>query len=111
MGDHHHRVRTRCYTRLEQPSDILLVARPIPFSESAPQSRFRRYVRRLHGSPIARRKKPGLNPVVDSEGGILKARLTFPPEYPLLPPEMKFLTPMWHPNGQCTRHPHHYLGY
>jgi len=32
------------------------------------------------------------------EGGILKARLTFPPEYPLLPPSMKFLTPMWHPN-------------
>jgi len=32
------------------------------------------------------------------EGGILKARLTFPPEYPLLPPTLKFLTPMWHPN-------------
>jgi len=32
------------------------------------------------------------------EGGILKARLTFPPEYPLLPPKMKFVTPMWHPN-------------
>jgi len=32
------------------------------------------------------------------EGGMLKARLTFPPEYPLLPPTMRFLTPMWHPN-------------
>jgi len=32
------------------------------------------------------------------DGGFLKARLTFPPEYPLLPPKMKFLTPMWHPN-------------
>ncbi|KAI0033038.1 ubiquitin-conjugating enzyme/RWD-like protein [Vararia minispora EC-137] len=32
------------------------------------------------------------------EGGFFKARLTFPPEFPLLPPEMKFITPMWHPN-------------
>ncbi|KAH6911980.1 ubiquitin-conjugating enzyme [Coprinopsis sp. MPI-PUGE-AT-0042] len=32
------------------------------------------------------------------EGGFFKARLTFPPEYPLLPPKMRFLTDMWHPN-------------
>ncbi|KAK0213496.1 ubiquitin-conjugating enzyme [Armillaria fumosa] len=32
------------------------------------------------------------------EGGFFKARLTFPPEYPLLPPKMRFVTPMWHPN-------------
>ncbi|KAG7562824.1 hypothetical protein FFLO_01779 [Filobasidium floriforme] len=32
------------------------------------------------------------------EGGFLKARLTFPEEYPLLPPKMRFLTDMWHPN-------------
>lgn len=32
------------------------------------------------------------------EGGFLKARLSFPEEYPLLPPKMKFLTEMWHPN-------------
>ncbi|KAH8923632.1 ubiquitin-conjugating enzyme [Atractiella rhizophila] len=32
------------------------------------------------------------------EGGFLKARLSFPPEFPLLPPKMKFLTQMWHPN-------------
>ncbi|VDB86739.1 unnamed protein product [Peniophora sp. CBMAI 1063] len=32
------------------------------------------------------------------EGGFLKARLTFPPEFPLLPPTMRFLTEMWHPN-------------
>ncbi|KAJ3843313.1 ubiquitin-conjugating enzyme [Lentinula raphanica] len=32
------------------------------------------------------------------EGGFFKARLTFPPEFPLLPPKMKFITPMWHPN-------------
>jgi len=32
------------------------------------------------------------------EGGFFKARLTFPKEYPLLPPKMKFITAMWHPN-------------
>lgn len=32
------------------------------------------------------------------EGGFFKARLSFPPEYPLLPPKMRFITPMWHPN-------------
>ncbi|KAF8591773.1 ubiquitin-conjugating enzyme [Ramaria rubella] len=32
------------------------------------------------------------------EGGFLKARLSFPPEFPLLPPTMRFITPMWHPN-------------
>ncbi|RMD44366.1 hypothetical protein DV735_g704, partial [Chaetothyriales sp. CBS 134920] len=31
-------------------------------------------------------------------GGFFRARLSFPPEYPLLPPKMKFETPMWHPN-------------
>lgn len=32
------------------------------------------------------------------EGAILKARLIFPPEYPLLPPKMIFDSEMWHPN-------------
>ncbi|KAH9052010.1 ubiquitin-conjugating enzyme [Lactarius deliciosus] len=32
------------------------------------------------------------------EGGFFKARLSFPPEFPLLPPKMRFITPMWHPN-------------
>ncbi|KAK9460758.1 ubiquitin-conjugating enzyme/RWD-like protein [Lipomyces oligophaga] len=32
------------------------------------------------------------------EGGFFKARLSFPTEYPLLPPKMSFETPMWHPN-------------
>ncbi|KAK9456730.1 ubiquitin-conjugating enzyme/RWD-like protein [Dipodascopsis uninucleata] len=32
------------------------------------------------------------------EGGIFKARLSFPQEFPLLPPKMRFETPMWHPN-------------
>lgn len=34
-----------------------------------------------------------------SEGGFFKARLLFPPEFPLLPPKMRFITPMWHPNS------------
>ncbi|ELU37508.1 ubiquitin-conjugating enzyme domain-containing protein [Rhizoctonia solani AG-1 IA] len=33
-----------------------------------------------------------------SEGGIFKARLTFPENFPLYPPEMRFITKMWHPN-------------
>ncbi|OCF33957.1 ubiquitin-conjugating enzyme E2 G1 [Kwoniella heveanensis CBS 569] len=33
------------------------------------------------------------------EGAILKARLIFPPEFPLLPPKMIFDSEMWHPNG------------
>jgi len=32
------------------------------------------------------------------EGGFLRARLSFPSEYPLLPPKMRFITPMWHPS-------------
>ncbi|KAI0276038.1 ubiquitin-conjugating enzyme/RWD-like protein [Russula aff. rugulosa BPL654] len=32
------------------------------------------------------------------EGGFFRARLTFPPEFPDLPPKMRFITPMWHPN-------------
>ncbi|KAI5282467.1 Ubiquitin-conjugating enzyme E2 15 [Ascosphaera acerosa] len=31
-------------------------------------------------------------------GGFFKASLSFPQEYPLLPPKMKFETPMFHPN-------------
>ena len=36
------------------------------------------------------------------EGGFLKAELVFPPEYPLLPPKMKFKSPMWHPNSASS---------
>ncbi|KAM9061489.1 ubiquitin-conjugating enzyme E2 G1 [Monodelphis domestica] len=32
------------------------------------------------------------------EGGVFKAHLTFPKDYPLRPPEMKFITEIWHPN-------------
>ena len=32
------------------------------------------------------------------EGGFFKAILKFPEDYPSNPPEMKFLTEMWHPN-------------
>ncbi|KAK9317805.1 ubiquitin-conjugating enzyme/RWD-like protein [Lipomyces starkeyi] len=32
------------------------------------------------------------------EGGFFKARLSFPEEYPLQPPKMRFETAMWHPN-------------
>ena len=32
------------------------------------------------------------------EGGFFKARLSFPQEYPLMPPVMKFSSQIWHPN-------------
>ena len=32
------------------------------------------------------------------EGGFFKALLKFPEDYPNNPPEMKFVTEMWHPN-------------
>ncbi|SGY63150.1 BQ5605_C007g04778 [Microbotryum silenes-dioicae] len=33
------------------------------------------------------------------EGAFLRATLTFPQDFPLRPPKMKFLTEMWHPNS------------
>ena len=35
------------------------------------------------------------------EGGIFPAELSFPKDYPLSPPKMKFLGEIWHPNGIC----------
>jgi len=35
-------------------------------------------------------------------GGFFRARLSFPKEYPHLPPKMKFLTKLWHPNGKLA---------
>lgn len=35
-----------------------------------------------------------------SEGGFFRAVLTFPSDYPLRPPKMKFMSQMWHPNGK-----------
>jgi len=32
------------------------------------------------------------------EGGVFKASLDFPKEYPLRPPKMRFVTEIWHPN-------------
>jgi len=32
------------------------------------------------------------------EGGFFKAILTFPKEYPLKPPKLKFISDIWHPN-------------
>jgi hypothetical protein len=37
------------------------------------------------------------------EGGIFPATLTFPKDYPLSPPSMKFTCEMFHPNGECSR--------
>eukprot|EP00051_Salpingoeca_urceolata_P011827 m.146983 g.146983 ORF g.146983 m.146983 type:complete len:175 (-) comp17273_c0_seq2:23-547(-) len=32
------------------------------------------------------------------EGGMFKAMLNFPKDYPMSPPQMKFVSEMWHPN-------------
>ena len=32
-------------------------------------------------------------------GGFFRARLSFPAEYPHMPPKMRFETPLWHPNS------------
>lgn len=39
------------------------------------------------------------------EGGMWKAEMKFPPEYPNKPPTLKFVTPIYHPNGNllCTK--------
>jgi len=34
------------------------------------------------------------------EGGVFKAHLTFPREYPQKPPKMQFVSDMWHPNSK-----------
>ena len=34
------------------------------------------------------------------EGGFFAAKLNFPPDFPNSPPEMKFKTAIWHPNGE-----------
>ena len=33
-------------------------------------------------------------------GGFFRARLSFPPEYPHMPPKMKFESPLFHPNSK-----------
>lgn len=32
-------------------------------------------------------------------GGFFRARLSFPEQYPILPPKMKFESPLFHPNS------------
>jgi ubiquitin-conjugating enzyme E2 G1 len=35
-----------------------------------------------------------------SSGGFFKARLSFPKDYPLNPPKLRFETKIWHPNSE-----------
>lgn len=35
------------------------------------------------------------------EGGFFNAVLKFPKDYPQSPPECRFTSEMWHPNGAC----------
>jgi ubiquitin-protein ligase len=36
------------------------------------------------------------------EGGVFQLQLVFPKEYPQKPPAIRFLSKMFHPNGQNT---------
>lgn len=36
------------------------------------------------------------------EGGVFTARLTFPSDYPLSPPKMKFTCDLFHPNSELV---------
>ena len=36
------------------------------------------------------------------EGGIFKAMMQFPDDFPNSPPEMQFISKMYHPNGPCA---------
>lgn len=38
----------------------------------------------------------------DYEGALFTATLSFPYDYPLNPPKMKFISDIWHPNGTFT---------
>lgn len=35
-------------------------------------------------------------------GGFFRARLSFPLEYPMMPPKMKFESSIFHPNSTCA---------
>lgn len=42
-------------------------------------------------------------------GGFFRARLSFPPDYPMMPPKMRFETKIFHPNSTFTQAPLAYI--
>ena len=38
-------------------------------------------------------------------GGFFKALMTFPKDYPNMPPKMRFTSDMWHPNSEVLMEP------
>lgn len=88
MGGYHHRVRTLC--------SALRVHKFGPLIHHTPagrRTRFSEIRSPLNGAVCADRHS------YPSEGGFFKARLTFPSEFPIQPPKLRFITPMWHPNS------------
>lgn len=43
--------------------------------------------------------------ISSSTGGVFRTRMSFPPEYPHLPPKLKFETPIFHPNSMSLPFP------
>jgi hypothetical protein len=78
--------------------DLLLVTHPLELESSPPESEY--WHSSLPPPPIP---SPSLLHSIclplRSEGGFFKAELKFPPEFPNKPPEMRFLSDMWHPNS------------
>lgn len=50
-------------------------------------------------------KRQRLTAPSNKTGGFFRAHLTFPPEYPLLPPKMVFKSPIFHPNSMSPSSP------
>ena len=96
MGGHHHRVRSTL-TRIPIPSIAFHRVAILAATDLC------LYYQTSRHSLVRISPSNAWPPISDSivrhsEGGVFKATLSFPPEYPLQPPKMKFITPMWHPN-------------
>ena len=59
-----------------------------------------KYYGGIYSSHFPRYSRPLANERCSyTTGGFYRAHLTFPPEYPLLPPKMTFQSPIFHPNS------------
>ncbi|CAG2176984.1 unnamed protein product, partial [Oppiella nova] len=57
------------------------------------------YIQTTTSQSVSLTRRPKGTPY---EGGLFKAKLTFPKDFPISPPTMQFLCDMWHPNSLST---------